>query len=55
MEQLPSPTVMKAKKLLLDPYASIALADAEENHKRIQEELEKVGWRLTGSEAGLEW
>jgi hypothetical protein len=43
MEELPSPAVTKAKKLLLDPYASIALADAQENHKRIQEELEQVG------------
>lgn len=53
MEQLPSPTAVKAKKLLLDPYASIALADAEENNRRIQEELDKVRCAGQKSEAGL--
>jgi len=41
MEQLPSPSVLKAKKMLLDPYASIALADSEQNNQRVQLELEK--------------
>jgi len=41
MESL-SPGVMRGKKILLDPYASIALADVHENQKSIQNELNKV-------------
>eukprot|EP00967_Tisochrysis_lutea_P073173 scaffold97869_cov28-Tisochrysis_lutea.AAC.3 len=54
MEQLPSPSVLKAKKMLLDPYASIALADSEQNNQRVQLELEKVrlrgGRRMSGAD-----